>query len=140
MILTFTCNFAVNGTSCSTCLFLRLTLAILRSSSSIVSIASSSEPVEKGSLITIYRGKAKYLIRVIIDRGIAVFKLFLIVIAVFKFWFHDVFVVTKSITSELCTFMKLLINLFIIFVTKNLSNCKTGVIFDPGTGYFPKNS
>ena len=44
--------------------------------------------------------KAKYLIGVILD----------LVLAVFKFSFHEIFVVTKNITSsELCNFMKFLL-------------------------------
>ena len=46
-----------------------------------------------------YRGKAKYLIGVILDP----------VLAVFKFWFHEIFVDTKYFFSKLCNFTKFLL-------------------------------
>ena len=50
-------------------------------------------------------GKAKYLIGVIID----------LVLAVFKFWYHEIFVVAKkNITAELCNFTKFFASTIII--------------------------
>ena len=58
--------------------------------------------------IVIYRGKAKYLITVILDP----------VLAVFQIWFHKKFIVTKIYyihTSELCNFAKFLLQHKLIY-------------------------
>ena len=73
---------------------------------------------------TNYRGKAKYLISVTFDP----------VLAVFKFWFHEIFVFTKKILHLSCDISQDFCfsnNKLIIFVTKISRNCTTGVIFDP---------
>ena len=71
------------------------------------------------------RGKAKYLIGIILDP---------VLLAVFKFWFHEIFVVTKNTTVENEQFHEIfastIINNKLIYSLFLYKNCTTGVIFD----------